>query len=211
MVNDAPRHAGQHAVDDHRPGNDEHLRAHARDKALVTEFDGGRHDGVGKARDGHQCARTGLGGQLLVPAQRRGDGGQRDQRRARQRGGVRQRQARRRVQRAQPLAEQADRAAHTERPRAVLREGRGRRGVLAHLIVLFWIGFHTSRSFFGNSAARLLTRPFSHCSPRALEICAVKEKCRTLKKPIGTEKPMGFLMKIILGAVWELDVLIFFK
>ena len=56
--------ARKRAEHDHRPRDDEHLCRHAGDDALGLEVDGGRDDGVGKARDRHERARPREAGDL---------------------------------------------------------------------------------------------------------------------------------------------------
>ena len=58
-INQPIYHAGGDAVDDDGAGNNEHLGRHAKDQPLRLKFDGGRYDGVGKAADGDDGARTG--------------------------------------------------------------------------------------------------------------------------------------------------------
>ena len=122
----AIEHRRQRAVDDDRPGDEEHLRAGAQHPALGLELDGRTDHRIGEACDGHEGARARLRGQLLVEAQRRQQGRQHYQCAAGEGAGQFFIQPHGQIPPPQHLAQQADAAAHAERPEAVSAQRRGR-------------------------------------------------------------------------------------
>ena len=142
-VEHAPHKAGQRPKRDDRPCDTENPRAYTGHPALGLEFNRWADDGVCKPCNGHQRPRARLGGQLLVPARQCENGGQKNQRNARQR--ARQRfVVPNQKKLPQCLAEGADGPADQKRPRAVPHHGRRRRRAADHLIILPGIQFHIS-------------------------------------------------------------------
>ena len=116
MPNDAPRNAGKHPVDNHRPCNDKHARPHAGDKPFAAKLNGGRHDGIGKAGDGHKRTGPGLGSKLLIPAQRGENARKHNQRGTGACGGIGQSKPGAAVKRVEDFASQHNSAAHANSP-----------------------------------------------------------------------------------------------
>ena len=81
VQNDAVKHRGRDAENEHRAGNDEHFCAETGHKALAFEFQRGGDHRVCKAGDRHERARARVLCDVVIHAeggQRRGEKNQRD-------------------------------------------------------------------------------------------------------------------------------------
>ena len=123
-INQSIHHAGRGAVDQHRPGDGEHLRRHAQDEALRLEFHRRGGNGIGKACDGHQRTRACHFRDVIIKAEPRQQCRQHHEAHGRSRSGVGLIQPHRPIPIHKNLAQGTNQATDPECVQAVPPDGR---------------------------------------------------------------------------------------
>ena len=131
-------HACAGAVNDHGSGDREHLGAGTGDETLTLEFQRGRDDRVGKARDRHERAGPGKARDIVVQTEPREQRAEKNERDRNRRPGAFRVQPERDKERAQPLTPGADEPADEKGAQHVHAERRARL-LLFYIFIVFFV------------------------------------------------------------------------